>query len=299
MTKASIYLALFFQIHLALAGTVGNGGSCSGSRDHLDPNSHKLITDCSDHYYCTAPQNGTCVPKACRRDEYPFGYSDQDMLPPMCPQGTFCPDEGSGCRAQVAVGQGCQMNRDDQCAPAPGWRELERDENWLGSICLKSVCMYANATFNEPCILESNAYISVVSGQAYNTIISRDNCRSPQLYCDPNSKTCQASKLIGSYCEADAECEQRNCVNGVCAIPPEAPLRISAWQYLVTVLCLVGAMASTLILLIIIHKRHRYYRYRELRQYYFEQLSLRRSIIALHTAASKADPRFKTKSIVV
>jgi hypothetical protein len=135
-----LYILANFAIS-SLAGTVGKGGPCSGSRDHLDSNSHKFVTDCSDHYYCSAPQNGTCVPKACRRDEYPFGYSDQDALPPMCPQGTFCPDEGSGCRAQVAVGQGCQMNRDDQCAPALNWRELQSDENWFGSICLKSVCM--------------------------------------------------------------------------------------------------------------------------------------------------------------
>jgi hypothetical protein len=88
---------------------------------------------------------------------------------------------------------------------------------------------------------------------------------------------------------------KRNCVNGLCLIPPEAPLKVFAWQYFLIILCLIGgnhlssvtvfismltvlcvplAMASTCVLLLIVHKRHRYYRYRELRQYYFEQLRL-------------------------
>lgn len=92
------------------AGTINIGGPCSITRNHLDPNTHKLISDCSDLTYCSG-ENGTCLARTCRRDEFPFGYSATDVLPPLCPLGSFCPDEGDGCRVQVSAGGECQMNR--------------------------------------------------------------------------------------------------------------------------------------------------------------------------------------------
>jgi hypothetical protein len=32
--------------------------------------------------------------------------------PPICPQGTFCPDDSSTCLPLVPVGGRCQLNRD-------------------------------------------------------------------------------------------------------------------------------------------------------------------------------------------
>lgn len=117
-------------------------GSCSAAADHLDSASHKFISQCSDQTFCSGTQNGTCVPRQCRRDEFPFGYSVDSAPPPMCPSGTFCPDEGSGCRPLVPVEGACQLNRDEQCAPPMDWQDLASPQNFNGSICLTSTCMY-------------------------------------------------------------------------------------------------------------------------------------------------------------
>ena len=37
-------------------------------------------------------------------------------LPALCINGTFCPDDGSGCRQQNEVGGSCELGRDEQCA---------------------------------------------------------------------------------------------------------------------------------------------------------------------------------------
>ena len=41
-------------------------------------------------------------------------------LPDLCGNGTFCPDDGSGCRPQNRVGGSCELGRDEQCAAQPG-----------------------------------------------------------------------------------------------------------------------------------------------------------------------------------
>lgn len=62
----------------------------------------------------------------------------------MCPEGTFCPDDGGGCVAQREVGGECEMGRDEQCGAAPGWDEdglgLGDRMNADGSVCLKGIC---------------------------------------------------------------------------------------------------------------------------------------------------------------
>ncbi|KAL9939605.1 hypothetical protein V8E36_001422 [Tilletia maclaganii] len=62
------------------------------------------------------PTSGVCRPKGCRRDEYPFGYKGvpQDQIPPMCGQGTYCPDEEVACRPLIPLGGICQLNRDGE-----------------------------------------------------------------------------------------------------------------------------------------------------------------------------------------
>jgi hypothetical protein len=37
-------------------------------------------------------------------------------LPSLCDNGTFCPDDGSGCRLQSRVDGPCELGRDEQCA---------------------------------------------------------------------------------------------------------------------------------------------------------------------------------------
>lgn len=135
----ALWLSVLFLASHVLAGTVSEGGACSINNNHLDPATHKFITDCDDKTFCSASSN-TCQPKQCRRDEFPFGYNPGDVLPSMCDRGTFCPDEGSACQNLQAFGQACQLNRDDQCAPPREWQTLAGSQNFNGSICLQSTC---------------------------------------------------------------------------------------------------------------------------------------------------------------
>lgn len=86
------------------------GGPCLQTHNHLASGTYQLITDCEASLFC-APNN-TCAYKGCRRDEYPFGYGTDAILPPMCPEGQFCPDEEDACQDQLAVGSPCQLDRD-------------------------------------------------------------------------------------------------------------------------------------------------------------------------------------------
>lgn len=129
-----------FLVPLARCGTLPEGSPCSTSNNRIDELSHRFIDDCDDKTFCSGSIDGTCIPKRCRTDLFPFGYKDEDVLPPLCDPGFFCPDEGGGCRPLVEVGLPCQMNQDRQCAPAPDWRELASDWNYNGSLCLGSIC---------------------------------------------------------------------------------------------------------------------------------------------------------------
>ncbi|KAF8895988.1 hypothetical protein BD779DRAFT_1493331 [Infundibulicybe gibba] len=286
-------LATFFLLGLATfcfeligAGILGPGSPCSTADNHLDPLSHKFMSECAEQNFCSA-LNGTCVPRLCRRDEFPFGFGDD--LPPLCSPGTFCPDDGSGCKPLVLLGEGCELNRDEQCAPPLDWDDLASAKNFNGSVCLHSTCMYANVTLGLPCVTDNTTYIDLgpAGGQQYTYTITRDNCHSPQLYCDPTSMTCARAKPLGAICASDNECETSTCASpGYCTDPPETPTRVAPWQYAITVSCILGAMMATCMMLILLHKRHRYSHYKDIQEYYYEQISLRRSIIALHAAAA-------------
>ena len=127
-------------VALVHSGTLPEGSSCSAANNRIDPLSHRFIDDCDDKTFCSGSVNGTCVPRRCRTDLFPFGYKDGDVLPPLCGPDSFCPDEGGGCMPLVQVGQPCQMNQDRQCGPPPNWQELAGDWNFNGSLCLGSIC---------------------------------------------------------------------------------------------------------------------------------------------------------------
>ncbi|KAI0955589.1 hypothetical protein AcV7_006215 [Taiwanofungus camphoratus] len=286
-----LFLSSVF-ILFARSGVVSQGGACSLSDDHLDAASHKFMSDCNDQTFCSTPTNltsdGTCQPRLCRRDEFPFGYGPGDSLPSLCPRNSFCPDEGSGCKALLTAGQPCQFNRDDQCAPPPDWEDLANNQNFNGSLCLQSTCMYANGTLGQHCVVDDVTYIDIgPDGQQISNIITRDNCQTPHFYCDRNATECVQTKTLGATCGADRECQTYNCgTGGTCTEPPEMPLHVAGWQYALTVLSVILAMAATIVMLVVLHKRLRLKRYREIREYYEEQTSLRRSIVALHAAAA-------------
>jgi hypothetical protein len=115
------------------------GKACSITSNRLDPRTKRFTSDCDAQTYCSGIENGTCIPRQCRRDVFPFGYSANQTAPALCPTGSFCPDEGDACRPLVAIGQPCQFNRDEQCTPSD-IPELADSHNFGGSICLHSIC---------------------------------------------------------------------------------------------------------------------------------------------------------------
>lgn len=149
----SLAILLLRAASYTLAGDILFGGNCSAANNRIDPSSRILKTDCDVQTYCTP--NGRCGTRRCRRDQWPYGYALGESLPPMCPNGLFCPDEGSGCMPLIAVGQQCQLDRDgmshlrfaqirsswrytitDECAPPPSSSNLPTNS----SICLQSRC---------------------------------------------------------------------------------------------------------------------------------------------------------------
>ncbi|THH04875.1 hypothetical protein EW145_g5213 [Phellinidium pouzarii] len=293
------FLVLSF-LEAGFAGSVTEGSSCSPSNDRIDPSTHKFTTDCDDRTFCQSSSSsscskrdanatsssvgappGTCVKKLCRNDEVPFGYADNEPLPPLCGRGLYCPDSGSGCTAILRVGSSCEMSRDYQCAPSKDWETTASTLNFNGSICLQSTCMYANVTIGLPCVLERTAYTGYDHNyNPYNITVSRDNCRSawPYLYCGSTSSLCEKMKVLGEPCDDDRECLSETCnAANVCGEPPGRPTRVKAWQYAFTILSVLGVLS---------HKRQRIEHYCEVLEYYREQTSLRASIISLHTAAA-------------
>lgn len=281
-----ILLATLFLLASFSSASTGPGGACSTLKDRLDPLSHKFVSQCSPQTFCSAPENGTCTPRLCRRDEFPFGYSENDIIPPLCPTGTFCSDQGDGCKPLTPVGGPCQLNRDEQCQAPFNWLDLSSTQNFNGAICLHSVCMFANVTYGMPCIMENTTYVDMdYDSQQASYTVFRDNCR-PQLYCDQMTMACQWTKRLGSTCLSDQECDSRTCANWTCVEPPETPLRVTAWQCVLITLAILGAMTATCLMLTILHKRHRFQRYRELCDYYHEQLTLRTTLMALHSSVA-------------
>ncbi|KDQ52677.1 hypothetical protein JAAARDRAFT_138239 [Jaapia argillacea MUCL 33604] len=272
MLPRSLILCSFLAY--ALGGTVTEGGSCSASDNHLEPASHKFLTDCDDKTFCSGTTNGTCVPRRCRADEFPYGFQPGDVLPSMCSQGSYCPDDGSQCVPLIAAGQPCEMNRDNQCAPGPDHIQLSSNQNFNGSICLQSTCMYANATLGQRCLLDNTTYIDQgPDGQQYANTVLRDDCHSPYLFCDEGSRQCFPAKVFGSPCLADRECLAYTCgTQDLCTDLPGTPIKVAPWQYAITVLCITAAMVAICVMLFLIHKRQRLRQYREIRDYYHEQL---------------------------
>jgi hypothetical protein len=136
-----VYLGRMFP---SLATTSGSssttlGKPCSISANRLDPRTRRFTSDCDAQTFCSGAINGTCLPRQCRREEFPFGYRADQKPPALCPAGSFCPDEGDACHPVGAVGQPCQFNRDDQCASSYT-AGLADYNNSNGSICLRSVC---------------------------------------------------------------------------------------------------------------------------------------------------------------
>jgi hypothetical protein len=97
---------------LVRAGSQPKGQSCSVSNNRLQIGTYQFHSDCDAQTYCSS--QGICELKGCRKDQYPFGYPADATLPPKCPSGQFCPDEGDACQPWLPVGSACQLNRDGE-----------------------------------------------------------------------------------------------------------------------------------------------------------------------------------------
>jgi hypothetical protein len=67
-------------------------------------------------------------------------------LPELCASGSFCPDDGSGCRSQSGVGGPCELGRDEQCATQSAGNLTSTGSTSLTDetevpICLHLTCM--------------------------------------------------------------------------------------------------------------------------------------------------------------
>ena len=110
-------LVLFSWGSLVEAGSVNYGGACNIGNQKLEEGTYQFQTDCDSVTFCNS--SGLCDHRGCRKDEFPFGYSQTATLPPLCPKGQFCPDEEDQCLPLLAVGSPCQFDRDGMFAIMP------------------------------------------------------------------------------------------------------------------------------------------------------------------------------------
>lgn len=143
------------------------GFACSQANQKLAHGTYQLSSGCGSKFFCA--DNNTCANKGCRRDDYPFGYMQNDTnIPPKCDKHQFCPDEQDACQDLLPVNSLCQLNRDgtflphtcyhyypqwitrcsnssalraDQCEPPPNANELAGPRNWNGAVCLNFLCL--------------------------------------------------------------------------------------------------------------------------------------------------------------
>src|ERR1700761_1639577 len=113
-----LVLVLLSCTAISLCGNVTLGGSCSLANNRVDAASHVFETDCDTQTFCssniTTSSAGICQAKKCRRDEWPFGYAPGAILPPLCEDGYYCPDEEDGCKGLIEIGGNCQLGRDGE-----------------------------------------------------------------------------------------------------------------------------------------------------------------------------------------
>lgn len=112
-------LTLIFLASCALvdAGTANHGDNCTTTDSRLQTGTFQFFSDCNSVNYCA--QNGTCLPKGCRKDDFPFGYKLGAHVPDKCPDTQFCPDEADVCQDLLTVDSPCQLNRDGTPFLAP------------------------------------------------------------------------------------------------------------------------------------------------------------------------------------
>ncbi|KAF8973317.1 hypothetical protein BDZ97DRAFT_1780804 [Flammula alnicola] len=289
MRLLPLTLVLFASLQEILAGSFNKGDNCTTGSNRLQTGTFQFWSECNSVTFCS--DNGTCVPKGCRKDDFPFGYAQgATNIPDKCDKGEFCPDEGSSCQPVLDVGSPCQLNRDDQCAgPPQNFKELAdtsgRGLNFNGSVCLNNVCMYANATLGNQCVVENTPYIAYGESGEFIDIVSRGNCQLG-LYCDSGSRTCMTNKVLGATCSADKECDSWNCISsGVCGESAATPHHFGVYVYILVGLGIIGGMTGTLTGLYFAHRKQREQERAKRAQYWREQNAFHQNLMNMRETA--------------
>lgn len=120
-----------------------------------------------------------------------------------------------------------------------------------------------------------------------STLLTRDSCVSPGLYCDDITQICIAQKSLGVTCAEDRECITNTCddKSHQCANAPETPRAFPVWVYVVVGLAIIIVIVLICVALFFIHQRTRKRRQAKVDQYFQEQIAFRNSIISMHSAA--------------
>jgi len=273
------------------AGSSNKGENCSQSDSRLQTGTFQFFSDCNAVTYCAA--NNTCVLKGCRKDEFPFGYTDGAHVPDKCPRGQFCPDEADVCQAWLPVGTPCQLNRDDECQAPPNFADLadttNRGRNFNGSVCLNNLCLWANKTAGEACTVENTAYIAYGITDEFPDIVSRGDCVLG-FYCDSVAKQCMAEKDLGVACTADKECSSWNCLStGTCGADTSLPNHVKTWVYAVVAVGILGGIFGTLFGLFALHRRQRDSEREKRMQYWREQNAFHQNLLQMRQVSLPAN----------
>ncbi|KAH9485356.1 hypothetical protein JR316_0002264 [Psilocybe cubensis] len=299
MKLISLTFLLFASYRTAYAGSVDIGGPCSTGNNRLQTGTYQFWSECNSVSYCS--DEGVCVAKGCRKDDFPFGYAQGDPnLPPKCGKGEFCPDEGTECQPVLSVNSPCQLNRDDQCEGPDNFKELAdtsgRGLNFNGSVCLNNVCMWANVTLGNKCVVENTPYIAYGASGEFIDIVSRGNCKLG-LYCDSSSLVCMNNKLLGESCEADKECDSWNCLSsGVCGVTAATPHHFGVYVYILVALGIIGGMSGTLTGLYFAHRKQRERERAKRAQYWREQNAFHQNLMQMRETARASILNLRTTS---
>lgn len=284
---------LFFlgcSVSTVLAGNLTKGENCSVGENRLQVGNYEFFDQCDTHTFCNSTSS-TCDLKGCRKDQWPYGYNSTSTNPPppLCVSGQFCPDEQDACQPQLEVGSPCQLNRDDQCAPPPNWKQLADQTpyglNKNGSVCLNGQCMWSNVTAGSACVVENTPYIGYSSSTEFIYIVSRHNCMTG-FYCDSSQLVCVKTNLEGESCGSDKECSTFNCLEtGVCGKGPQEPNHVAIYVYILVALGILGGMLATFITLFIFHRRQRDALREQRAQYWREQHAFRQDLDNMRQSA--------------
>jgi len=279
---------LFFSWYSVVdAGSNNKGEACSQGDNRLQAGTYQFFDDCDSVTFCAA--NSTCVLKGCRRDDFPFGYAADAHLPDKCERGLFCPDEEDQCQPWLAVGELCQLNRDDECQAPPNFKDLAdttgRGQNFNGSVCLNNICMWANQTAGDDCVVENTAYTAYSTTGEFIDIVSRGNCRVG-LYCDASAKKCMTNKVLGASCSADKECDSWNCLaSGICGQDTSIPRSVGTWVFVVVGLGIFVGIFGTLLGLFFMHRKQRDQDRGKRMQYWREQNAFHQNLLQMRQSA--------------